>query len=88
MSTPRWISVTEQQPPDDLPTFLWGDELVVGVDHPLQGRLCGCHGEYILELADFAEAEDKEVDHGEYVQRMLGTVTHWLDWRPGPAEED
>lgn len=81
---PKWIPVTESPPPEDLPVPLWGDGLEVGLDHPLMGRLCGCHGEYILDLADFAEAHGKEVDHEEYTRRMLGTVTHWLDWRPGP----
>lgn len=82
--TVRWVRVDEAIPPGDLPTYLWGDLLVAGEDHPLAGRLCGCHGEWILEMAEAAEGDGNQVDHQEYVRRMLGTVTHWLDWRPGP----
>lgn len=83
---PRWIPVSERLPRYDLPVMLWGDDLVVGLDHPLTGRLCACHEEWVLDLADSAEAEGRDVDHAKYLLRMLGTVTHWLEWSPGPED--
>lgn len=81
----RWVSVEGRPlPPFDVPTLLWGDKLVSGEDHPLSGRLCGCHGDWVLEYWEWQDIESKNVDASEYTERMLGRVTHWLDWWPGP----
>jgi hypothetical protein len=74
--------VEEALPPDDLPTLLWGDLLKTGLDHPLPGRRCGCHGEWVLD-SDLEAGWDITGDH---IRRMLGTVTHWLDWGTDPTK--
>lgn len=89
----RWVPVSEALPPFDLPVLLWGSELESGRDHPLAGRLCGCHESWLIEdyTTGYVDAErehrgsEPEADQAEYVARMLGKVTHWLDWRPGPS---
>lgn len=78
---PAWISVDERLPRHDLDVMLWGDDLVVGEDFPLMGRLCACHGEWVL---DGFEDESLWESEEEWTRRMLGTVTHWLEWEPGP----
>lgn len=92
---PAWISIDERLPRHDLPVMLWGDKLETGLDHPLPGRLCGCHDSWLIEdyTTGYNDAErehrgDPETDQEEYVRRMLGNVTHWLEWEPGPEVEE
>lgn len=66
----RWVSVDEELPRDDMPTLLWGSKLDKD-DFPITGRLCSCCGKFVIDMED--ETDTVTV-------RMLGTVTHWLDW--------
>lgn len=79
-----WKIVADELPPPTIPFPLWGTNLSEEHgDFPIMGALCGCHnpGVFVLETCT-------EDDEGAYTKRMLGTVTHWLDWRPGPTKED
>jgi hypothetical protein len=83
---PRWVPVTESPLPLDFTTFLWGTKLEPGKDLPVSGRRCGCHELYVVEdyAIGYESEEAREADSEACVERLLGEVTHWLDWRPGP----
>lgn len=76
----EWIKVSDRLPELDWPTLLWGDGLDPKIDFPLMGRLRASHNDWVLD--DFEDSEDaSEDDSPKYTKRMLGEVTHWLDWK-------
>lgn len=78
-----WVSVDERKPLLDMPILLWGSKLDAAVDHPLPGKLCACHEQWVLDN------EPDDEDTNSHTARMMGEVTHWLDWRiglPSPPE--
>jgi hypothetical protein len=78
MTMPTWVKLSTRLPPEEVPVPLWGDKLTVGVDFPVTGRLCSHCGKVLAYPPD--DDEDREY--------VLGAVTHWLDWMPGPTEEE
>jgi hypothetical protein len=81
VQTPQWISVDHRLPYPTVPVLLWGSALGED-DFPLLGHLCQCHGWWILR--DWEEDRTEVDDSQDYLRRMLGDVTHWLDWMPLP----
>jgi hypothetical protein len=73
-----WVSVAYRLPVPEWPTLIWGDKLYDD-DFPLLAWLC--HDGVWLLLPPTDNPAD-EADAAGYTRRMLGNVTHWLDWSP------
>jgi len=79
----KWISVDERLPDESVPVMVWGTKLDSN-DYPLAAELCSCHSRWITEYGDY---ETNDVPNA-LVERLVGTVTHWLDWSPPPVNDE
>jgi hypothetical protein len=75
----RWVSTRDSLPAREWPTLVWGDRLQED-DFPQPARLCHDGTWLLLTLPE-------EDDAAAHTARMVGNVTHWLDWRAPAATE-
>lgn len=76
----RWVPVGARLPRPGHPVPVWGD-LFNEYDHPVTATICGCHGKWV------AEGDTGEEDEEALLRRLVGNVTHWLDWSPPAGTE-
>ena len=75
---PRWVSVSDRKPPLDRPVLLWGSKLEPD-DFAVPGSLCACHHRWLLVGFDDLDGNSR------HLERLLGEVTHWLEYGPPSA---
>ena len=76
-----WVTVSDRLPEFGWPTLIWGDGLDPEMDFPLPAWLCH-DGVWLITLDLGTRSKEDDDNAAAYTMRMVGNVTHWLDWEP------
>jgi len=81
---PKWISIRDHLPEENRRFLVLGTHTEPGAPMFL-GRICACHGDWIIDEFDTGESDGEDHARGAF-QRIIGEPLYWLDDEPWPLD--